>query len=115
MNIHIAHRKYLLWFIAIVITLSSAVYQRITGPTYPKRGSIEIGGQKYSYRLLRSGIVGEDAEISLDIPRKKINGYIKYRRYKSLDNWTQVEMKRKGEHLKAYLPTQPAAGKLIIS
>ena len=29
-------KKFTLWFLAIIITLGAAYYQRKTGPTYPK-------------------------------------------------------------------------------
>ena len=35
-------KKYVYWFLAIVITLVLSVYQRMTGPTYPKKVTIEL-------------------------------------------------------------------------
>ena len=43
-----------LWIIAIVVTIGSAVYQRMTGPTYPARGHVVLGGDAIDFRLERS-------------------------------------------------------------
>ena len=32
------------WLLAIVITLVLSVYQRMTGPTHPKRVTVELNG-----------------------------------------------------------------------
>ena len=42
------------WTLAVVITLIAAIYQRRTGPTYPARGRVELGGQEIKLRLLRT-------------------------------------------------------------
>jgi len=112
-SINIAEHKKLLWVIAIIITLSSAVYQRMTGPTYPKRGKIEIDGTFYSYKLLRSEETTSDALVSLDVPDAEIEGYVKYKRYNSNDEWTTLMLRRNGDSLVAHLPKQPPAGKLL--
>ncbi len=33
------------WLIALVVTLSAAVYQRLTGPTWPLRGKAHLAGK----------------------------------------------------------------------
>ena len=43
-----------LWVTAVVITLASAVYQRMSGPTYPVRGSVTLGGEDVRLRLTRT-------------------------------------------------------------
>ena len=47
-----ARNTALIWVIAIVITLASAVYQRMTGPTYELKGSVQLAGETISYELL---------------------------------------------------------------
>ena len=49
-------KKYVYWLLAIVITLVLSVYQRMTGPTYPKKVTIELNGENYKIKLPRSGV-----------------------------------------------------------
>jgi hypothetical protein len=44
----------LLWVVALVVTVSLASYQRLTGPTHPVRVKAEIGGAPVSGKLPRS-------------------------------------------------------------
>ncbi len=113
LDLRIAQHKALLWIIAIIITIASAIYQRLTGPTYPLRGKVEIENTTVSFKLPRSATTDKDAAISIYIPNPKITGYIRYRRYKSLDTWMVLPLKRQNEKLAAFLPKQPAAGKLM--
>ena len=55
-----------LWVTAVVITLASAVYQRMSGPTYPVRGSVTLGGESVSLRLTRTHPGAGDQPVVLD-------------------------------------------------
>ncbi len=112
-NFPIAHRKVILWIIALLITLSSAVYQRLTGPASPIRGKVILGEDRISFKLLRTKTTGSDVEITLHVPDVTVGGYVRFRRYKSLDEWTDIPLSRAGDNLTAYLPQQPPAGKLM--
>jgi hypothetical protein len=111
----VARYKKTLWFVAILITLSSAVYQRLTGPTHPVRGEILLSGSSVSYKLLRSSTVDKNATIKIFAPDSSITGYIRYKRYKSYDEWTISDLVRDRDQLIAQLPKQPPAGKMIYS
>ena len=54
-----------LWIVALVLTLAAAVYQRVTGPSYPVRGTVTgHGSVKARYqnrRLLITGTVSFSA------------------------------------------------------
>ena len=100
-----------LWVFAVIFTISSAVYQRMTGPTYPTKVSVSIKGVDYHFKLIRSHGGDSDAEIKLEVP-KNIKGTVKYKKYKTNDEWTTVEMTRDGEKVMAKLPHQPPAGKI---
>ncbi len=108
-----AKHKVLLGILAVVITLSSAVYQRMTGPSSPVRGKVVLGNQPIKYKLLRNETIGRDVEISLEVPDHSISGVVKYRRYKSNDEWQVIPLVRTDSRLTAELPEQPAAGKLM--
>ena len=49
-------KKYVYWLLAIVITLVLSIYQRMTGPTHPKRVAVELNGESYKIKLPRSGV-----------------------------------------------------------
>jgi hypothetical protein len=112
-NIKIAEQKTLLWVLAVVITISSAVYQRLTGPTFPIRGKVTIAEQEISFRLLRSETTDKDVLISLEVPDTAVSGHIIYKRFRSYDELSKVPLQREGNILQGTLPKQPAAGKLL--
>jgi hypothetical protein len=112
-NLKIAHHKILLWILAFVLTIASAVYQRTTGPTYPKRGHVNFQEHKISFKFLRSETVNKDALITLTVPDTAISGFVKFVRYKSNDEWTSLPFQREDDELVAQLPHQPPAGKLM--
>ena len=107
------------WIFAIVVTASVLIYQRATGPTHPKRGSVEIDNEKISYRLLRSwenekeAADRKGARISVTVENRDIVAEIKYKRLGTSDEWTVMSMQRDGDELFEMLPAQPAAGKLL--
>lgn len=107
-------RRIILWVIALIITLAAAVYQRRTGPSYPVRGEMTIGDATIRYRLPRTKDVGEDVRIALAVESPEVSGHVRWRRYKSADEWSTVPLKvgEAGE-LVANLPQQPPAGKLM--
>lgn len=113
MNARFAKHKALLWILAVVITLSSAVYQRMTGPASPVRGQVALEEQAVTFKLLRTETVGRDVEIALEVPDNSISGVVHFRRYKSHDDWQTLPLARSGSRLTANLPEQPAAGKLM--
>lgn len=100
------------WILAFIITLSSAVYQRMTGPTYQLRGKANIDGTEVSYKLIRSHEIGPDCQIRVKVPEREIEGRLTFIRYKTDDPWTTVEMERDDDFLVGKLPQQPSSGKL---
>lgn len=105
-----------LWFLAVLIMFAAVIYQRRTGPTYPKRGTVEVGAEVQPYRLIRSEETIRPARVSIPDPGPSGSGTVYYKRYPTDDPFTALEMEREdGEdapELVAYLPPQPAAGKL---
>ncbi len=91
--------------------VASAVWQRLTGPTYPKRGSTVVGGETLRWRLLRSGTAGEPLMVAVKAP-EGVSGTLGYRRFPIDEPFREIAMGREGEVLVGLLPTQPPAGKL---
>ena len=81
------------WIIAIVFTLSLAVYQRLTGPTHPKRGNIEMDGTVVKYKLLRSSDSDKAAKIKIKNITSEIVGKIKYKRFNVSEEWKVIDFK----------------------
>jgi len=106
-------RSTLLWLIAFVLTVLTAAYQRMTGPTYPLSGETILDGKTIKYSLDRSH--GGDGDYQIKIKNEDINiaGVLEWKRYNTNDGWHLVEMKYKNGYLSGNLPHQPKSGKLI--
>ena len=129
----------LLWAIAVFLMLAAVVYQRSTGPTYPRQGSFSAAGQPYGYALVRSDAsvkTNEAAEVMLPDPGPQSDGTLFWKRYRTADEFTAMPLThelarpRRGllrlfadllrgrgkpaeqPFLIGRLPAQPAAGKL---
>ncbi len=113
-------KRFFCWLLAIVITLSAAYYQRMTGPTYPKRADVVVNGKTYSIKLIRSLSLDEPATVKLEIGDPAVSANIWYKRLNTEDPWTAGEFQYaeisshsgKKEGLIASVPKQPPAGKL---
>lgn len=106
-------KSILLWLIAFVLTVFTAIYQRMTGPTYPISGEIVIGNKVINYKLDRTHGGEGDHPIEINVDDETISGQLFWKRYKTNDEWTSNAMVRIDEKLVAYLPHQLPAGKLI--
>ncbi len=102
----------LIWTAAAILTLASAVWQRLSGPTHPIRGSVMLNGTQIQYRLTRTHGGEGDQPIVVRVEERSVGGSIAWRRYPTNDPWQYLPMQRDGDQLKAALPHQPPAGKL---
>ncbi len=103
------------WILSFIITLASAYYQRITGPTYPVDIKKEINGREYKFRFHRSHSGTTDQPVTLVIADTTIKATLYWKRYKTNDEWTKVSFSRISDTLLSNLPGQPAAGKLMYN
>jgi len=113
MSVSHSKRILVLWFLTIVITMASVVYQRMTGPSYPVSGSVEVEDGIIEFKLLRTHNSTADAKMLLYVPDTSLSGEIRWRRYKSSDNWITEKLNRDKENLEISIPKQPAAGKVM--
>lgn len=102
-----------LWLLAFILTVFTAAYQRITGPTYPVSNEVNLGEEIIEYKLDRTHGGEGDHQVEIKIEDQSICGELYWKRFKTNDEWTSIEMERKDEFLIAYLPHQPPAGKLL--
>ena len=105
-------KKIIFWFIAIIITLGTAVYQRLTGPTHPKSYKFSYENKDYTFKLPRSQNGTTDALINFEISDATLSGMIYYKRFKTSDQMDTIHFHRENNELVAWLHKQPAAGKL---
>lgn len=101
----------LLWIAAFILTAATGYYQRITGPTYPKKITFTFDGTEYTYKLPRS-YEETNCPVALAVKDSEVNARLVYRRYNLNEPLTEIPFRRKGDTLIAELPAQPASGKL---
>jgi hypothetical protein len=102
----------LIWVAALTITLSAAIYQRMSGPTYPLRVKTELNGDVFKFKLTRSASLGEGCTVEIPINENIANAKIMYRKYPGNFNYDTLSMVKDTVNWTVQLPVQPAAGKL---
>ncbi|MDA3866168.1 MAG: hypothetical protein PF489_05380 [Salinivirgaceae bacterium] len=105
-------KKVLIWVLAVLFTLSAAVYQRLTGPTTPLRINTEIVGESVKLKLTRSASVGDGCTVTVPHHRCIAGADLVFRKFPGSFEYDTVKMSSKGEFYAARLPVQPPAGKL---
>ncbi len=134
-------KKYMYWLLAVVVTLVLSIYQRMTGPTYPKKVTVELNGESYKLKLPRSGVQKDEIVKLKGIP-PTTSAQLHYRQYQTPESsttaaalpqqplsvssgtaaalpqqsapngYTTINFTCKDSMLQAALPVQPVAGKL---
>lgn len=102
----------LFWVISAFLTIAVSLYQRMTGPTYPVSGTVEVNNQKIEYKLARSHAGDGGESVCILVKDRSITGKMTYRRFNSFDDWTNVILARSGDTLIAEIPHQLSAGKV---
>lgn len=122
-------KTFLFWLLAFLITISAAVYQRATGPTYPKKQMITVNGTEYPVKFVRSLGLDEDPVVKLKINDTAAQAKIYFRRYLSRDEFQSADFQFRSKPINSFVmnkifkmdkeeeyfasvPQQPAAGKL---
>jgi hypothetical protein len=104
------------WALALGFMLVAMVYQRMTGPTHPKRVQLPLAGKTHRFKLIRSEVTDRDARVALPDLGPSCSARLVFRRFPTQDFWTSVELKPESvqgsAEWAAYLPRQAAAGKL---
>lgn len=88
------------------------IYQRATGPTYPKKIEVSIESVRYPITLITSHGGIEDCPLVFEIADTAVTGDITFRKFPTKEEWTTLNMIRQGNLLTGYLPHQLPAGKL---
>jgi hypothetical protein len=81
------------WLLAAGLTVACFAYQDKTRPTYPLEGQLATPHGTVSFKLLRSETIGNGLTVALlDPVPEGIGGHVTYRRYKSDDPWSTLEL-----------------------
>jgi hypothetical protein len=109
-------KKFILWFFAFIITIAAAIYQRHTGPTYPKELNVTLNDKIYGLKLVRSLSLNERSEVKMNITDTTVKARLFFKRFKSNEEYQIADFSyrvdSKNEGFFAEVPQQPAAGKL---
>ncbi len=99
-------RSIILWTVAILVTLASAVWQRLTGPTYPLGVDASVSGHAITGELPRAAIIDEPVLLEVTAGGD-LSGEVRWRRWPSDDPWRTVPLVREGQRLVGELPGLP--------
>lgn len=110
-------RSSVLWTLAIVLTIASALWQRWSGPTYPVRFGHELGGVEVSGKLLRTHSITGDLPITVRTAEEGaedpgVTATATWRRYPTRDEWETLPLRYENGALRGVLPRQGMAGKV---
>lgn len=104
----------LLWIAAFVVTVLLAVFQRMTGPSYPIRGTETLpNGESVSFNLPRSNEGRDVLRIAVPAPSGATRAILEWRRYPTGEPFRSQPMTASADgKFETYIPPQPAAGKV---
>ncbi len=111
--------KVILWILAVIITIAAAYYQKVSGPTYPKKQKISVNGKETVSKFIRSHGGDDDAIVTLNIQDTTFKAVLFMKHYPSKKDevWSTSEFTHvilEGKNMMTTrLPHQPPAGKLI--
>jgi hypothetical protein len=110
MNIKL--KKVLFWVLAVALSIAAMVYQKMTGPTYPKKYEVAYQNEEFSFSLPRSNNGRPGAyPVEVELP-EDFSANLVWRLFPSENPWETVVMERQGDLLSTSLPHQPPAGKI---
>ena len=103
-----------LWFAAFAVTVVLAVFQRMTGPSYPLGGTIALAnGESIHYKLPRSDEGRGTLTVAIPAPAAASQAILEWRRFPTEEPFRrEVMTANAGGQLEARIPRQPAAGKV---
>lgn len=101
-----------IWLLAVVITISVSIYQKMTGPTYPLKVKAELLSAEYKMELIRSASIGDGCIVEIPVHDAFDQAYVIYHKYPGDFENDTLLMIKDGDVLQVLLPEQPPAGKL---
>lgn len=109
-------KKFIMWTLAIIITCAAAVYQKYTGPTYPKILYVTLNDISYKLKFVRSIDLSKKSEVKLKIADSTVKATLFVKRLNSPDEYQVVNFDQRivNEEIEFFadVPSQPASGKV---
>jgi len=107
-------KNLILWILAFVFTLVLAIYQRLSGPTHPVKGTLDVSGIELRYTFYRSWTSRQPLPVRVagtGIAAMRLH----HRRFPLIagEKWTVLPMGEREGTFEAHVPGQPAAGKVV--
>jgi len=99
------------FLLSLLITIFILLFQRITGPTYPRKFIINDNQVKLKTILIRSANNNKKAQIVINGTINNISAKLFYKKYKFEKNYNSVNFSKINNKLIAYLEPLPAGGK----
>jgi hypothetical protein len=101
----------ILWMGAVIITFLAGYLQSVTDAEFPISGTIGIDGEKVSYMFHKAASNDSDYMVLIRTEKAGISGIVEWRLTGEKD-WTEIEMKKDGNNLLAFIPKQKALQKI---
>ena len=101
-----------LWTAAVVVMLAAAVWQWRSGPSYPYRTKVALGGLEMLVSLPRSHSTASPARVAVQGPHARGAGTLHWRCFRSDGPYAAPPLRPEGGELAAELPDFPPAGKV---
>jgi hypothetical protein len=122
-------KKFILWALAFIITFAAAIYQRHTGPTYPKEVTVTLNNKVYKLKLVRSLALNERPQVKLGVNDTSVKAKLYFKRFHADEEYKVTEFSYKTYPVHSFImnkvfkiteeqgffanvPQQPAAGKI---
>lgn len=102
-------KRFIYLFSSIILSIAVAYYQRVTGPTYPVKGSLD---KKSKYYLPRS-CTRNEGRCKVYIKNPEIDFYVMYKRYGVEEEFSKINSSRDKDESYLLLPdVVPPGGKI---
>jgi len=105
-------RGTLLWIAALAVMLAAAAWQRRSGPSYPYRATVALGGAAMPVSLPRSHSTVSTARVAVPAAGARVGGTLYWRCFRSDGPFAALPLRPDGGDLAAALPDLPPAGKV---
>ncbi len=106
-------QKILIWLAAFIITLLTAYYQRVTGPTYPIKDKITLESSEIKYTFARSHGGTEDHEVVIESTDPNLEINLFWKPLNDPGQWNKQQIKFNSNKYVGILPNpQVLAAKL---
>lgn len=104
----------LLWLLAFLLTMLLAVFQRLTGPTYPVKGRQTIAGIAIQYKFYRSWTSHKPLSVRVSANGDGLALRLYYAPFPlpAAGGWAVMEMAKREGVFEAKIPGGPTAGKM---